>query len=338
MNHVTHQDLKLDNILFINGHFKISDFGAMVLHKSGDYLTRAHTGAYFIKSPSCLAALKREITYDAQKNDLWAWGLLVLHMALGRFPLAEEYCHQVQAWDISYFESALDRAYEEAESIIPNLIPILKQVLVFDENYCDILLMVRKKLEPLYIGNRFNSDPKIDTQQSKNFRTLFFSSFFNEDNVPHESVQQTVSSVDQVGSGKEEIIEQNLSSHQFEQLLAKAKIEPVNEQLNNVIFTDVQQAKDFVQALHNIGIGNRGMSGPLQSRKMQVTTKDNTEYYIVDLTTVELNNLLPSKEEEQKEKEKLLEHHHSKTCNSKSSEQEHTSRSNITLSRNYNAT
>lgn len=80
---VSHRDLKLDNIL-INGEgvVKLIDFGFAVYRKDPKQLIQNFCGTPTYMSPEII---KRE-AYDPNKADIWALGVLIYKLVVGRYP------------------------------------------------------------------------------------------------------------------------------------------------------------------------------------------------------------------------------------------------------------
>ena len=79
---IVHRDLKPDNIMIDNkGSIKIIDFGLSTQVKPGDLLDEP-CGAYAFRAPE-LFLWER---YDGRKSDLWALGVILYYMVVGKVP------------------------------------------------------------------------------------------------------------------------------------------------------------------------------------------------------------------------------------------------------------
>lgn len=90
--HVTHRDIKPDNLLVARGptpgHLVLGDFGSACLFKPGDRFS-AMLGSPFYASPECLQG-----DYD-ERNDVWSCGVVIISLLNGDLSDAQYYAlHQ----------------------------------------------------------------------------------------------------------------------------------------------------------------------------------------------------------------------------------------------------
>ena len=83
-NHITHRDIKPQNILFVNGKMKICDFGnARVLQRNGFIIQRIR-GSELFMSPIVFKGYrsgKQKIKHNAYKSDVYSLGVCFLFAA-----------------------------------------------------------------------------------------------------------------------------------------------------------------------------------------------------------------------------------------------------------------
>lgn len=87
---VAHRDLKLDNTLISDDEpprIKLCDFGfARGWENTSNMSTVIGTPDYMAPQLTTPKRMKGEVTYDATKADIWAMGVLLCVMLLGKFP------------------------------------------------------------------------------------------------------------------------------------------------------------------------------------------------------------------------------------------------------------
>ena len=84
-NNITHRDVKPQNILIVNGSYKICDFGeAMVTHGKNGFIHQPIRGSELYMSPILFDALnhhKRDIIHNTYKSDVFSLGMCLLFAA-----------------------------------------------------------------------------------------------------------------------------------------------------------------------------------------------------------------------------------------------------------------
>ena len=81
INHITHRDIKPQNIMLIKGKFKISDFGNSRLLKREGYCLQRIRGSEMFMSPVMfrgLRANKVQVMHNAYKSDVFSLGMCFL--------------------------------------------------------------------------------------------------------------------------------------------------------------------------------------------------------------------------------------------------------------------
>ena len=83
-NHITHRDIKLQNILLVNNIYKICDFGeARILNKKG-IIVQPVRGSELYMSPILFSGLNQklmQVTHNTYKSDIFSLGMCILFAA-----------------------------------------------------------------------------------------------------------------------------------------------------------------------------------------------------------------------------------------------------------------
>ena len=80
-NHITHRDIKPQNIMLVNGNFKISDFGNSRILKREGYIAQRVRGSEMFMSPIMFKGLHSKITlvkHNSYKSDVFSLGMCFL--------------------------------------------------------------------------------------------------------------------------------------------------------------------------------------------------------------------------------------------------------------------
>ena len=131
-NHITHRDIKPQNIMLVNNKMKICDFGnARVLKGLGIIIQRIR-GSELYMSPKMFRAYqsgKQNVKHNAYKSDVYSLGIC--------FFIASSLCYDGpnfirQMTDMNRIKQVLD--YNLAKKYSPNLVNLIYTMLEIDES------------------------------------------------------------------------------------------------------------------------------------------------------------------------------------------------------------
>ena len=142
-NHITHRDIKPQNIMFVNGVMKICDFGnAKILKKKGIVVQRIR-GSELFMSPKVFKAYHagmKQIQHNTFKSDVFSLGLCFLFA--GSLTMNSLYYIR-EINDTKKVKECLNKFLEERYSI--KIIEILMDMLQIDENLRLDFISLEKK-------------------------------------------------------------------------------------------------------------------------------------------------------------------------------------------------
>jgi hypothetical protein len=142
-NHITHRDIKPQNILLCNGYFKLSDFGeARKLKRTGIIISKVR-GTELFMSPILFHGYKHrlaQVGHNTFKSDVFSLGLCFLLAASLTFKSLYS-IREVN--DIKLIEECLENYLSERYSI--KIIKIILDMLQIDENLRPDFITLEKK-------------------------------------------------------------------------------------------------------------------------------------------------------------------------------------------------
>ena len=142
-NHITHRDIKPQNILISNGVFKLSDFGeARTLKRSGVIISRVR-GTELFMSPILFHGLRHRLSqvgHNTFKSDVFSLGFCFLLAASLTFNSLYS-IREVN--DIKVIEELLDKYLSGRYS--KKIIEIILDMLQVDENLRPDFITLEKK-------------------------------------------------------------------------------------------------------------------------------------------------------------------------------------------------
>ena len=142
-NHITHRDIKPQNILIKNGIFKLSDFGeARTLKKTGIIISRVR-GTELFMSPILFHGLKHRLSqvgHNTFKSDVFSLGMCFLFAASLTF---NSLYNIREVKDNKIVEQILEKYLSQKYS--EKLIKIIVDMLQIDENLRPDFVTLEKK-------------------------------------------------------------------------------------------------------------------------------------------------------------------------------------------------
>ena len=92
-NHITHRDIKHQNILIINGHYKLCDFGEIRMMKGKGLVVQRIRGSELFMSPILFYGLRAnliQVKHNTYKSDVFSLGMCLLYAATMHFDGTDE--------------------------------------------------------------------------------------------------------------------------------------------------------------------------------------------------------------------------------------------------------
>ena len=92
-NHITHRDIKPQNILIINGKYKLCDFGEIRIMKKDGLIIQRIRGSELFMSPILFFGLrkkKNQVRHNTYKSDVFSLGMCLFYAATLYFNYIEE--------------------------------------------------------------------------------------------------------------------------------------------------------------------------------------------------------------------------------------------------------
>ena len=89
-NNIAHRDLKLENILVKDNSVMLADFGFSQKIDGDNSLSNKCGGTIYFLSPELIRSVKTRSLWCLYKTDIWALGVILYAMLLGKFPYKRE--------------------------------------------------------------------------------------------------------------------------------------------------------------------------------------------------------------------------------------------------------
>ena len=92
-NHITHRDIKPQNILIVNGYYKLCDFGEIRIMKGEGIVVQRIRGSELYMSPILFYGLRAkmiQVKHNTYKSDVFSLGMCLLYAATMYFNCTDE--------------------------------------------------------------------------------------------------------------------------------------------------------------------------------------------------------------------------------------------------------
>ena len=92
-NHITHRDIKHQNILVVNGQYKLCDFGELRMMKGKGLVVQRIRGSELFMSPILFYGLRAgliQVKHNTYKSDVFSLGMCLLYAATMHFDGTDE--------------------------------------------------------------------------------------------------------------------------------------------------------------------------------------------------------------------------------------------------------
>ena len=147
-NHITHRDIKPQNIIIVNGEFKICDFGNSKLLKREGYCVQRIRGSEMFMSPIMFRALHSkmpQVKHNTYKSDVFSLGmcfLLVASLSYSPLNTIREIYDMNKIYNIIKYY--LSNRYSQ------KVINILNAMLQMEENLRPDFIQLESMFPPIY--------------------------------------------------------------------------------------------------------------------------------------------------------------------------------------------
>ena len=115
-NHITHRDIKHQNILVVNGNYKLCDFGELRLMKGNGLVVQRIRGSELFMSPILFYGLRAnliQVKHNTYKSDVFSLGMCLLYAATMHFDGTDEIREII---DMKKIRSILEKYLKERYS------------------------------------------------------------------------------------------------------------------------------------------------------------------------------------------------------------------------------
>jgi serine/threonine protein kinase len=130
-NHITHRDIKHQNILIVNGNYKLCDFGEIRSMKGSGVVVQRIRGSELFMSPILFYGLRAnliQVKHNTYKSDVFSLGMCLLYAATMHFDGTDEIRELI---DMSKIKQVLEKYLKERYS--DKLINLLLKMLETNE-------------------------------------------------------------------------------------------------------------------------------------------------------------------------------------------------------------
>ena len=116
-NHITHRDIKHQNILIVNGNYKLCDFGEIRYMKGNGLVVQRIRGSELFMSPILFYGLRADliqVKHNTYKSDVFSLGMCLLYAATMHFDGTDEIRELIDMKEIKFsLEKYLKERYSD---------------------------------------------------------------------------------------------------------------------------------------------------------------------------------------------------------------------------------
>ena len=148
-NHITHRDIKPQNILIVNGHLKLCDFGEIRIMKKGGLVVQRIRGSELYMSPILFYGLRqnlKQVRHNTYKSDVFSLGMCLLYAATMYFNCTDEIREMT---DMNEIKSLLKKYLEDKYS--NKFISLIHLMLQVEEQLRPDFIHLEEKLNNILI-------------------------------------------------------------------------------------------------------------------------------------------------------------------------------------------
>lgn len=143
-HNICHGDIKPQNILILNGRYKLTDFGEVKILDNEGYIEQDIGGTELYMSPKIFFSMKKNeksVVHNAYKSDVFSLSFCMLLMASFNYDILVQIREQVDMEKIKFIVNQfLSRRYSQ------NLLSVLIWMLEVDENKRPNFIQLESKL------------------------------------------------------------------------------------------------------------------------------------------------------------------------------------------------
>ena len=148
-NHITHRDIKPQNILIVNGHYKLCDFGEIRIMKREGLVVQRIRGSELYMSPILFYGLRQnliQVKHNTYKSDVFSLGMCLLYAATMYFNCTDEIREII---DMNEIKTILKKYLEERYS--NKFISLIHLMLQVKEQLRPDFIQLEEKLNNILI-------------------------------------------------------------------------------------------------------------------------------------------------------------------------------------------
>ena len=148
-NHITHRDIKPQNILYVNGFYKLCDFGEIRIMKREGIVVQRIRGSELYMSPILFYGLRAnmiQVRHNTYKSDVFSLGMCLLYAATMYFNCTDEIREMT---DMDVIKKILKKYLSDKYS--NKFISLIHLMLQIDEQLRPDFIQLEEKLNNLLI-------------------------------------------------------------------------------------------------------------------------------------------------------------------------------------------